>query len=243
MGQLNFDDFVATSTPNAGVTTGNPNLNPEQDWVSELAVEQAFWRNGSAALTVRHYELTDAVDRAPVFSKSGVFDAPANIGDGTKDELQFDLTLPMDRLGIKGGQLHGTSTWRWSEVTDPTTGARREISGLKPWVWEAHFTQDLPQWDAVWGFDLNSGWRQTYYRFNEVATNKEFLPWSDLFTEWKPRGDLLVRVELDNLFARGFQYNRLDFGGPRGVSPVRFDDNRRLPFGRELYLRVRKTFS
>ncbi len=243
VGQLNFDDFVATSTPNAGVTTGNPNLNPEQDWVSELAVEQAFWRNGSAALTVRHYELTDAVDRAPVFSKSGVFDAPANIGDGTKDELQFDLTLPMDRLGIKGGQLHGTSTWRWSEVTDPTTGAKREISGLKPWVWEAHFTQDLPQWNAVWGFDLNSGWRQTYYRFNEVATNKEFLPWSDLFTEWKPRGDLLVRVEIDNLFARGFQYNRLDFDGPRGVSPVRFDDNRRLPFGRELYLRVRKTFS
>ena len=242
VGQLNFDDFVASSSPNSTVTTGNPNLNPQQDWVGELAVEQAFWRDGSAALTVRHLELTDVVDRAPVFSKAGVFDAPANIGEGTQDELQLDLTLPMDRLGVKGGQLHGTSTWRWSEVTDPTTGAKREISGLKPWVWEMHFTQDLNQWKALWGIDVVSGWRQTYYRFNEVATNKEFLPWSDIFAEWKPRPDLLLHLELDNVLARGFQYNRLDSTGPRGVSPVAFDDNRHLPFGRELYMRLRKTF-
>jgi len=242
VGQLNFDDFVATSNPNAGVTTGNPNLNPEQDWVSELAVEQAFWRDGSAALTVRHYELTDAVDRAPVFSKAGVFDAPANIGDGTKDELQLDLTLPMDRFGIKGGQLHGTSTWRQSQVVDPTTRASREISGLKPWVWEAHFTQDLPSWNAVWGIDAFSGSRQTYYRFNEVYTNKQNDAWVALFAEWKPRRDTVVHVELDNILERGFEYNHQVFAGPRGASAVSFDDNRDLNFGRNIYLRLRKTF-
>ncbi len=242
VGQLNFDDFVATSSPNTGVTTGNPNLNPQQDWVGELAVEQSFWRNGSAALTVRHLALTDAVDRAPVFSKAGVFDAPANIGDGTQDELQFDLTLPMDALGVKGGQLHGTSTWRRSEVTDPTTGARREISGLKPFVWEAHFTQDLPKLDAVWGIDVFSGYRQTYYRFNEIATNKQNDAWVSVFAEWKPRPDTVLRVELDNVLERGFEYDRLDFTGPRGVSLVRSDDNRDLNFGREIYMRLRKSF-
>jgi outer membrane receptor protein involved in Fe transport len=122
VGQLNFDDFVASSTLASGVvTTGNPNINPEQAWVSELAIEQAFWGAGSTALTVRHYELTDAADRAPVFdSTGGVFDAPANIGDGTKDELQFDLAVdpghrpdhqgPPGDLGSQapgvGGALH-----------------------------------------------------------------------------------------------------------------------------------------
>ncbi|WP_304172305.1 TonB-dependent siderophore receptor, partial [Phenylobacterium aquaticum] len=67
--QLDFSDFVASSSLNTGVvTTGNPDLNPEQAWVSELAVEQRFWRDGSVGLTFTHSELTDVIDRAPVFT-------------------------------------------------------------------------------------------------------------------------------------------------------------------------------
>ena len=127
-------------------------------------------------------------------------------------------------------------------MTDPTTGAKREISGLKPWVWEAHFTQDLPKLNAVWGIDVFSGYRQTYYRFNEIATNKQKDAWVSVFAEWKPRPDTVLRVELDNVLERGFEYDRLDFTGPRGVSLVRSDDNRDLNFGREIYMRLRKSF-
>jgi outer membrane receptor protein involved in Fe transport len=243
VGQLNFDDFVASSTLASGVvTTGNPNINPEQAWVSELAIEQAFWGAGSTALTVRHYELTDAADRAPVFdSTGGVFDAPANIGDGTKDELQFDLTLPLDRLGVKGGRLQGTSTWRWTQVTDPTTRAHREISGLKPLEWEAHYTQDLPQWNAVWGVDVFGAWRKTYYRFDEISTDK-LKTWVALFAEYKPRSDLVVRVELDNATERGFRHTLVDYAGPRNVKPETNLDDRDIQFGRMIYLRIRKSF-
>ena len=242
VGQLNFDDFVATSSLNTGVvTTGNPNLNPQQAWVGELAVEQTFWRDGQAGLSVRHYEISDATDRAPIFTATSVFDGPANIGDGTKNELQFDLTLPLSRLGVKGGRLQGTSTWRWSEVTDPTTGAKRQISGLRHQKWEAHFTQPIPGLKSIWGVDVDSGWRETYYRFDQVSTDK-LKTWVRLFAEYKPQPDLVFRVEVQNATSRGFRHTRQDFGGPRGTKPLVATDDRDIQIGPSLYLRVRKSF-
>ena len=241
VGQLNFDDFVATSSLGTGVlTAGNPDLAPEQAWVTEAAFEQRFWKKGAAVLTVRHFALSDAVDRAPIYGPSGPFDAPSNIGDGTKDELQATLTLPLDRL-IPGGELRGDATWRRSEVTDPTTGAKREISGLRPLEWESHFTQDLPGWRATWGVDAYGAWRQTYYRFDEISTDK-LKTYVTLFGEWKPRADLLVRVEIQNLTERGFRHTRQVYAGPRNTSPLDFVDDRDIQVGRMFYVRVRKSF-
>ncbi|MES2723008.1 MAG: TonB-dependent receptor [Pseudomonadota bacterium] len=241
VGQLDFDDFVATSTLGTGViTAGNPDLAPEQAWVTEAAVEQRFWTKGAAVLTLRHFALTDAIDRAPVFGPSGAFDAPSNIGDGTKDELQVTLTLPLDRF-IPGAQLRGDSTWRRSEVTDPTTGAKREISGLRPLEWEAHFSQDLPQWRATWGVDAFGAWRETYYRFDEISTDK-LKTYVTLFAEWKPKPDLLVRAEIQNATARGFRHTRQLYSGPRGANPLTAIDDRDIQVGRIFYVRVRKSF-
>ena len=241
VGQLDFDDFVATSTLGTGViTAGNPDLAPEQAWVTEAALEQRFWTKGAAVLTLRHFALTDAIDRAPVFGPSGAFDAPSNIGDGTKDELQLTLTLPLDRF-IPGAQLRGDSTWRRSEVTDPTTGAKREISGLRPLEWEAHFSQDLPQWRATWGVDAFGAWRETYYRFDEISTDK-LKTYVTLFAEWKPKPDLLVRAEIQNATARGFRHTRQLYSGPRGANPLTAIDDRDIQVGRIFYVRVRKSF-
>jgi outer membrane receptor protein involved in Fe transport len=242
VGQLNFDDFVATSSLNTGVvTTGNPDLNPQSAWVGELAIEQAFWRDGSAGFSVRHYEISDVTDRAPVFTLTKVFDAPANIGDGTKDELQVDLTLPLGRLGVKGGRLQATSTWRRTEVTDPTTGAKREISGVRHQKWEAHFTQPIPGLKSIWGVDVDSGWRETKYRFDQISTEK-LKTWVRLFAEYKPQPDLVFRVEIQNLTERGDRLIRQDFGGPRGTNPLKATDDRDIQVGRSVYLRIRKSF-
>jgi outer membrane receptor protein involved in Fe transport len=241
VGQLNFDDFVATSSLNTGVvTTGNPDLNPQSAWVGELAIEQAFWRDGSAGLSVRHYEISDATDRAPVFTPGKVFDGPANIGDGTRDELQLDLTLPLGRLGVKGGRLQATSTWRRSEVTDPTTHAKRDISATRPVKWEAHFTQPIPSLKSIWGVDVDSGWEETKYRFDQISTEK-LKTWVRPFIEYKPQPDLVFRVEIQNATERGDRLIRKDFGGPRSTNALRATDDRDIQVGRSIYLRIRKT--
>ena len=244
VGQLDFDDFVADADfdTGAGVQVGNPDLNPEQAWVGEVALEQRFWDKGAIVLTYRHYELKDVNDVAPVRGADGsVFDTPSNIGDGTKDEIALSLTLPLQKLGWKGAELRGQSTWRDSKVTDPTTGESREISRLRPISWEASFTHDLPQWRVNWGANAYGGWRETSYRFNQI-TDVKLKTYVVAFVEWKPQPDLSIRTELSNLTGRGLRITRNQFAGPRDVSGLSFTDDRDIQFGRMIYVRVRKTF-
>ena len=244
VGQLDFNDFTtATGNLSAGVlTVGNPNLSPEQAWVSEAAIEQRFWTKGAIVLTYRHSALTDVIDRAPFFDgKGAVFDAPANIGAGTKDEYIVSITLPFDRIGLKGAQLQGLSTWRDSEVTDPTTHAKRPISKLRPQEWEAHFSWDLPQYKLNWGVDAFSGWTETYYSFNQIYLRK-LKTYVQPYAEWKPRPDLSLRMELGNFTARGFRKTLYAYGGPRNTNGLAYVDDRDNHFGRMIYFRLRKTF-
>lgn len=241
VGQLDFDDFVADSSLNTGmVTAGNPDLEPEQAWVAEAAVERRFWEKGAVVLTLRHFAIEGVIDRAPIFDPSGsVFDAPANLGDGIKQELALDITLPLDRLGVPRGQLKTNGVWRRSEVDDPTTGESREISGLRHLEWEAHFTQDVPAWNATWGVDAYSAWRETYYRYDQIQTRK-LKTFVVPFYDWKPRPDLSIRFEVRNATSRGFRNTRQVFTGPRDANPLQFIDDRDVQFGPMYYVRIRK---
>ncbi|MFC3078949.1 TonB-dependent receptor plug domain-containing protein [Phenylobacterium terrae] len=242
VGQLDFDDFVSSDSVNSStLTAGNPDLDPEQEWVVEAALERRFLDGGAVVLTARRSNLTDVIDRAPIRTLEGVFDAPANIGDGIRDELVLNLTLPLTRLGLKGAQLQAESTWRRSEVTDPTTLQKREISGLRPLEWEAHFTHDLPRLNTTWGVNVFGAWRETYYRFDEVDVVK-LKNWVELFAEVRPRPDINVRLAVSNVGERGFRRTRYVYPGGRDVTlaPEVFDRDRQ--FGRLFYVRVRKSF-
>lgn len=246
VGQLNFDDFVASSslTNAVGVTAGNPNLNPEQDWVYEAAVEQTLWSGSSITLTARHFNITDAQDRGPVFAADGsVFDQPANIGNGAKEEFAAEATLRFDQFGFKGLMLKGDVTRRYSEVTDPTTHEKREISKLHPVDWNLYLSQDLPAHNLSLGVDMYGGWRQTAYRFNFIETVKiktYVKPWM----EWKPRPDLSVRIEIP--LANHPQVRLRDelkiFPGPRSLGGAPDVQERTFTFPRSWYVRIRKDF-
>ena len=243
VGQLNFDDFGAQSSnlDTGTVHVGNPNLIPQQDWVVEAAYERHFWGAGDATVTLRHYQLTDVIDRVPIYDPAGAFDAPGNIGPGTKDEVAFTLTLPTDKIGVTRGLLTGQATLRRSSVIDPTIGLPRPISGLHPNDWELHFTQGLPRWKSTWGFDIFGQWRETYYRFDEIDTDK-LKTYVGLFAEYKPRPDLSFRAELRNAGGRGFEHAREVYLGPRNLDGLDYIDVRDLHVGRFVYFRVLKTF-
>ena len=243
VGQLNFDDVVASSNfqSGTGVQAGNPDIDPQQAWVAEAEFEQRFWERGVVVFTVRHSELSDVIDRGPVITPDEVFDMPTNIGEGRKDEVGVDVTLPLDRVGWRGAQLKGDVTKVWSEVTDPTTGEQREISGLRPLNWNVSFVHDLPRWNLSWGVDSYGGWRQSYYRFNLIETVK-LKTFVKPFVEWRPAPDINIRVEVGNATARGLRRTVLVYPGPRseGGQPTVID--RDYQPGRTFYFRVRKTF-
>ena len=99
----------------------------------------------------------------------------------------------------------------------------------------------LPRWKSTWGFDIFGQWRETYYRFDEIDTDK-VKTYLGLFAEYKPRPDLAFRVELRNAGARGVEHAREVFFGPRNLDPLAYTDVRDLHVGRFIYFRVLKTF-
>lgn len=257
VGQLNFNDFVAASSVASTGTAiaGNPDINPQQAWVYEAAYERRFMGSGVVSITYRHSELTDVADRIklvyftcpagqtcpPTALVSNFVDSPGNIGDGTRDDIQFSFSLPLGPLGVRGGLLKGNLTRRLSEVTDPVTGDLREISALRPLEWDLHFSQDLPAWRLNWGVDVFSQWRETYYRVSEIET-KVVNTYVLIFAEYKPRPDWIIRAEFQNVTARDSYRFREVYSGARDVAGLSYVDTRDMQPGRLLLIRVRKLF-
>ena len=88
---------------------------------------------------------------------------------------------------------------------------------------------------------MDGGYQQTAYRYNAVDQTK-LDPFLMTFVEWRPRKDLNLRVELENITKRGYRRTTLTYPGPRdaGLAPTLSDrDNH---FGRIIYIRLRKSF-
>ena len=241
VGQLDFKNFTAAAALNTnGVTAGNPNLLPQTDWAFEAAFDHHFMKSGVISLTLRHLILQDVVDRVPVFSPSGDFDEPGNIGGGSENDITASFTVPLQRL-IPGGEIRGTVNWQMSKVTDPTTHEQRPISGQNPIYGDLHFSQDLPQWKLKWGVDANLGNLQRLYRFDEIDSYK-IGTFDTIYVEHRLPHRMSLRFELDNAGSRPLKITRDVFAGPRNVAPLDFVDFQDHKFGLEFYTRLRMDF-
>ncbi len=195
VGQLNFPDFVATANLNTGiVSAGNARLQPERRWVAEIVAEQRFWSSGVASLTARHAQLTQLVDIVPV---NGL-NAPGNIPRGRRTTVIGELTLPLARLGMGGGQFKGRAQWIASEVLDPTTLMPRLISRDRPFTGTFTLTNDLPKLRSTWTVAVTSGSRETSFFINEIQTiNRAAVV--DLSWEWRPTPAWTLFVQANNI--------------------------------------------
>lgn len=242
VGQLDFGDFITSASLDTGqVSAGNADLRPAAKWVFEGVYERRFWGEGAVTLTVFHEAITDAVDRVPVTTASGVFDAPGNIGDAERRVAQARLALPLGRLGVRGGLLKTFVEWAHTEATDPTTGERRRMSGYNPFESEVEFTQDLPARRMKWGVSAFFGSPYRHYRFDQTS-EETTEPWWSAFAEWKPRDNLMLKLQVENITGRGYRLDRTIHGGPRDVFPVVLTETRRQDFGPYIALRLRRTF-
>lgn len=185
VGQLDFADFVSSASLTGGtVTAGNKDLEPDSLWRSELAWEHRIGK-GSVVVTARHEAISDVVDRIPVFTDEGVYDAVGNIGSGRRQEVQFDFNLPFDPLGLAGVTLQGSGLWRHSRVTDPVTGERRRISEDLPIEAKVSLTHDIARWHTRWGINYVHAEKETTFKIDEVEIDR--VPDRvDAFIEYKP---------------------------------------------------------
>jgi hypothetical protein len=240
--QLDFGNF--TGSAQLGTSTfqaGNPKITPTQDVVFEAVLDHRFWGSGEASLTLRHFIYADVLDRIPDYTPSGVYDAAGNIGAGKWDAAIFVLNLPLDKLGISQGLFTYNASLRRSSVVDPTTGQVRAFSGMHRLDQGATFSQGLPKWKALWGVDINGGWKETYYRFDEIDITG-LAPFIDIYAEYKPNADTTLRMQFNNPTSRGIKIVNEIYNGPRNAVALAYADKRQLAFGQWVDMSVRKTF-
>ena len=240
VGQLNFGDFAASAElANNVVIAGNADISPQSAWVYEAAWERRFWEEGVITATVSHERLSDVIDVIPVTDGVDVFSAPGNIGDGTATGFSLEATIPTDRFGISGGQLTTSWEWRVSEVTDPTTGEERRISGQRPEEFFTRFTQDIDSWRMTWGVEYQPWGEDTVYRIDQVS-HFRFRDYASAWVEYKPTDQWTLRAQAWMLGS--YDQTRTVFTGPRDTDPVNYTEIRSMEPESRIQVRVRRTF-
>ena len=236
LGQLDFSDFAASADlEDENVFGGNVDLEPEQRWITELTYERRFWGEGVLSLGYRHDEIMDAIDVIPL---GDGLSATGNIGDGSLDQLALSLTLPTDKLGVSGGEFKVTNTWNHTEVTDPTTGETRAISGVRPSTPEFRFQQDITRLKLQWGVFYLAGFRDSRFDPDQrelVRVDKYWQGW----LEYKPTASLTLRGEVT--LWDDFTIDRT-FYGDRATQATAFTERREIDPRTFYRVSLRKTF-
>ena len=242
VGQLDFSAFIATAALNTtqNVHVGNPNLLPQDAWVTEAALERKFWKAGDLTATFRHSDISDAVDR--VLDPSGLFDEPGNIGHATENDFLVDFTAPLDKLFLKNGLLKANATWRDTRATDPTTHAERPLSQIHPLDWRLDFTQDFPELRSTWGVSI---YRRLHPDLLPVRRDRPIqarrLPAAQLRVQAHRQARDPARAEQPDL--AGPTSSSTTSTPRRAPRQLDYVDWRSERSGPEIHLRLRKTFS
>ena len=164
--QLDFAEFASSiNFTDDSQLIGNPNLEPEKTWKARVEWERRFGRRGALTLAVFHDDVEDVQDFVPrtvcvspintppascASANLRTFDAPGNIGDGTRTGVEVRGAAPLSPL-IPNAELRFSGMWQETEATDPITGEKRRFSNERDWNYNVSFRQELPALKAAWG--------------------------------------------------------------------------------------------
>jgi len=252
--QLNFDDFLsATVFEDDDLALGNPDLQPETTWITELSYERRPGDYSMVKLTAFHHWISDVLDLLPLSSD---FEAPGNIGKGKRWGLEIEGTVPLDRLGLAGARLDIKARWQDSAVTDPVTGSRRVLSGKQEfgppdeygylrneskYALTLDYRQDFEVSRVAWGWSLKTRAERPFYKVNELDIQNEGTEINSFIETTRWLG-MKITFEVNRVFDVTEVRDRTFYTGARSLSEVDGYIQRERDGGRELVLRLNGTF-
>lgn len=237
--QLDFNDFVSsTNFGDQDIDRGNPDLDPQQDWLLQGSSERRFGAIGSARLMLFHRWVRDVQDRLPIDRQ---FEVPGNIGDGRRWGAQLETTLPLDRLGMNQARLDIDARWEDSSATDPLTGRDRRFSGQRRYDIESALRQDLTALRVAWGLEAEYEDQSTRFELEEIDTDERGLD-LEMFVETTRYLGVKLRLTVQNLLDRKFERDRRVFEPDRDIGELRFRELRDRRRGRSVLLSISGSF-
>ena len=206
--QLDFFDFISNAELAAErVNGGNADLQPQRAWELRGTLEHPLLGKGQAKLEAGYDRVQKLQDR--VLTADG-FDAPGNLGTGTREFVSLTLDAPLDALGLKSFHVRSEGTLQKSSVRDPLSGQARAWSGFYPtWQWSTELRRDAGKW--AYGASIFDRDTFTFFRTDEIDSNLNSKPFVSAFAEYRPDPKTTVRLDLDNLLESAGQRQRTFF--------------------------------
>jgi len=227
--QLNLEDFVsATEFVDNDIALGNPNIKPDATWKLELGHEMRFGSGAVVKATGFHHWIKDTLDFLPL---SETFEAPGNIGDGSRWGILWESSLPLDWIGLRAAKLDLKARWQDSSVTDPVTGTRRVLS-INPvaggpimlnienkYAWEMNYRQDFRAQQFAWGWKMMERGEQYQFKADELQVYDENM---DVHTYIETSRWFGVKMQfgLENILDFHEERVRTIYTGARDLTPV-----------------------
>ena len=218
--QLSFGDFLASVSLNDdNESGGNNELVPYQSWDFELEANKRLGPWGSVKLDIEEGRYQDWIDWFPLADGA---EARGNVGSARALKIQATATINMDPAGIEGLRFDIRGAKRWSDVTDPFTGSRRDLSGIQFSVLDIDLRHDIPSTQWAYGASLFTQDNGPYYRRYEVGRNWEGPSFLDVFLEHKDILGLTVNLRAANLLGARNRFERTVFDAPRPDGDILF---------------------
>ena len=133
---------------------GNPTLQPEKAWGVDAGFERRLGRRGVVGINAFYRDVSDLVEETNTgrvgSAGAGTFVYTVdNVGDGQVWGLEFDLSTPLDFVGMPSTGVFLNYSWLDSSIED-FIGDRR-FNDQSDYVLNFGFTQDIPTWGAAFG--------------------------------------------------------------------------------------------
>ncbi len=133
---------------------GNPLLEPETAWGVDLGFERRLGRRGVVGINAFYRDVTDLIEDVNTGLEGsggpGTFiESIDNVGDGRVYGVEFDLSTPLDFIGMESTGVFLNASWLDSQVED-VLGERR-FNSQSDYVVNLGFTHDIPSWGAAFG--------------------------------------------------------------------------------------------
>jgi len=219
--------FALESPGDEDVTIGNPNLEFETSLGFDLGYEHRigkrgvfgvnlFWRDISDLIgLVNSGESVEELGLDPEDFPGGLY-TYRNLGDAQVRGIEFDLSTPLDFIGLSETGVFANYTRLKSERADPATGEDIQIDFQPTYVYNVGVTQNIPSWETSFGLSFQKQGESRFVTFGEIES-QDYDGNLELFIEKRIGERVVVRLTGNNLLdARSLQAES-GFDGDNGA--------------------------
>ncbi|MBU4038639.1 MAG: TonB-dependent receptor [Alphaproteobacteria bacterium] len=180
---------------------GNPLLEPETAWGVDLGFERRLGRRGVVGVNAFYRDVTDLIEDVNTGLEGsggpGTFiESIDNVGDGQVYGVEFDLSTPLDFIGMETTGVFLNASWLDSQVED-VLGERR-FNNQSDYVVNVGFTHDIPTWGAAFG----ASYRKQGDAFERVYAEEVVTAYGadlEVFIEKRIFSNTVIRLTGSNL--------------------------------------------